>query len=109
MPVNVVVVALLLKEMFGSTDEELLEQMLFNVRYQVALHTTSDIEQSVSDRTLNRFRERLYNYETKTGIYLMKQEMEALVGKFVKLLKINPQIRRIDSHCFVELQKDGKT
>jgi len=96
-PVNVVVSALLLKEMFGSTDEELLEQILFDVRYQVALHTTSDTEQPFSDRTLSRFRERLYNYEVETGIDLMKQEMETLAGKFVKLLKINPQMKRMDS------------
>ena len=96
-PVNVVVGALLLKEMFGSTDNELLEQILFDVRYQVALHTTSGEEQPFSDRTLSRFRERLYNYEVETGIDLMKQEMETLAGKFVRLLKINPQMKRMDS------------
>jgi hypothetical protein len=71
-PVNVVVGALLLKEMFGSTDDELLEEILFDVRYQVALHTTSDTEQPVSDRTLSRFSERLYSYEAETGIDLIK-------------------------------------
>ena len=96
-PVNVVVGALLLKEMFGSTDDELLEQILFDVRYQVALNTTSDTEQPVSDRTLSRFRERLYNYEVETGIDIMKQEVESLAGKFVKMLKINPQMKRMDS------------
>ena len=96
-PVNVVVGALLLKEMFGSTDNELLEQILFDVRYQVALHTTSGEEQPFSDRTLSRFRERLYNYEVETGIDLMKREMETLAGKFVRLLKINPQMKRKDS------------
>jgi hypothetical protein len=83
--------------MFGSTDEELMEQILFDVRYQVALHTTSDEEQPFSDRTLSRFRKRLYNYEVETGIDLMKQEMTTLAGKFVKLLKINPQMKRMDS------------
>lgn len=96
-PVNVIVGALLLKEMFGSTDDELLEQILFDVRYQVALNTTSDREQPVSDRTLSRFRERLYNYEVETGIDLLKQEVESLAGEFVKMLKINPQMKRMDS------------
>src|SRR5659263_232304 len=96
-PVNVVVGALLLKEMFGSTDDELLEQILFDVRYQVALNTISDTEQPVSDRTLSRFRERLYNYEVETGIDIMKQEVESHAGKFVKILKINPQMKRMDS------------
>src|SRR5664280_898117 len=62
-PVNVNIGLLLLKEMFGSTDEELMETVLFDVRYQYALHTTSFAEQPVSDRTLSRFRERLYIYE----------------------------------------------
>lgn len=96
-PVNVVIGALLLKEMFGSTDEELMQEILFDTRYQVALHTTSCVEQPFSDRTLSRFRERLFRYETETGIDLIKQEMEALAGKFVKLLKINPQMKRMDS------------
>jgi hypothetical protein len=96
-PVNVIIGVLLLKEMFGSTDDELLEETLFDMRYQVALHTTSDIEQPISDRTLSRFRERLYNYEVETGIDLMKQEMEGLAGGFVKLLKISPNMKRMDS------------
>jgi len=96
-PVNVIVGALLLKEMFGDTDDELLESILFDVRYQVALHTTSNIEQPFSDRTLSRFRERLYNYEIETGVDLIKLEVESLAGKFVKLLKINPQMKRMDS------------
>ena len=56
-PVNVNIGLLLLKEMFGSTDEELMETVLFDVRYQYALHTTSFPEQPVSDRTLSRFRD----------------------------------------------------
>ena len=39
-PVNVIIGLLLLKEIFGSTDEELMETVLFDVRYQYALHTT---------------------------------------------------------------------
>ena len=58
-PVNVTIGLLLLKEIFGSTDEELMETVLFDVRYQYALHTTSFAEQPVSDRTLSRFRERV--------------------------------------------------
>jgi len=56
-PVNVTIGLLLLKEIFGSTDEELMETVLFDVRYQYALHTTSFPEQPVSDRTLSRFRD----------------------------------------------------
>lgn len=96
-PVNVIIGLLLLKEMFGSTDEDLMEQLLFDVRYQYALHTTSCKEQPISDRTLSRFRERLYEYEQETGIDLMKEEMEALAQDFVSLLQINPRLKRMDS------------
>ena len=52
--------ALILKELFRLTDEELMERMLFDILFQHALGTTSFEEQPISDRTLSRFRERLY-------------------------------------------------
>lgn len=96
-PVNVVVSALLLKEMCGLTDDELLASILFDTRFQYALHTTSFKEQPISDRTLSRFREKLYRYELETGIDLIKEEMENLAKYLVKFLKINPSIKRMDS------------
>lgn len=96
-PVNVVVSALLLKEMCRLTDDELLASILFDTRFQYALHTTSFKEQPFSDRTLSRFREKLYRYELETGIDLIKEEMENLATYFVKFLKINPSIKRMDS------------
>ncbi len=61
-PVNVVIGSLMIKEMFGLTDEELLEAIIFDVRYQYALHTTSFTEQPISDRTFSRFREKVLKY-----------------------------------------------
>lgn len=40
-PVNVIIGSLILKEMLGDTDDELVESLMFDVRYQYALHTTS--------------------------------------------------------------------
>ena len=40
------------------TDDEIVEAMAFDIRYQYALHTTSFEEQPISDRTLSRFRAR---------------------------------------------------
>ena len=96
-PVNVIIGLLLLKEMFTNTDEECMQELLFDIRYQYALHTTSYEEQPISDRTISRFRERLYWYEKETGIDLMKEEMEALANEFVKFMKINPVMKRMDS------------
>lgn len=40
-PVNVIVGALILKEALNVTDDEIVEAMAFDIRYQYALHTTS--------------------------------------------------------------------
>lgn len=50
-PVNVIIGSMILKEMLGDTDDELVESLVFDVRYQYALHTTSYEEQPLSDRT----------------------------------------------------------
>lgn len=69
-PVNVQVGALIIKEFTGLSDEEMLESLMFDIRFQYALHTTSFLEQPMSDRTLGRFRERCSTYEKETGIDL---------------------------------------
>jgi hypothetical protein len=38
---------------------------MLGLHLQYALHTTSFVEQPVSDKTLSRFRKRCYDYETK--------------------------------------------
>jgi len=96
-PVNVVVGSLLLKEMVGLDDEELVEAVLFDMRFQHALHLTSCDEIPYSDRTPSRFRERLYKHELETGEDLLKEEVERLGEEFVKLLKIHSNVRRMDS------------
>ncbi|MDD2391304.1 MAG: transposase [Desulfobacterales bacterium] len=96
-PVNAVVGSLILKEMFGLTDDELLASILCDVRFQYALHTTSFEEQPFSDRTFSRFRARLYQHLLETGVDLLQEEMEAMAEIFVQYLQINPSIKRMDS------------
>ena len=48
-----------------------MESLLFDIRFQYALHTISFKEQPVSDRTFSRFRRRCLTYETETGIDLI--------------------------------------
>ena len=96
-PVNVVVGSLLLKDVVGINDEELVESVTFDVRFQHALHLTSCDEIPYSDRTPSRFRERLYRYELETGIDLLKEEIERLGREFVQLLKITSNVSRMDS------------
>ena len=96
-PVNVIIGALILKELFRLTDEELMERMLFDILFQHALGTTSFEEQPISDRTLSRFRERLYNYELTSGRDLLAEEMESLAEIFISFTGSSKSIRRMDS------------
>lgn len=96
-PVNVTIAALILKELFRLTDEELMERMLFDVLFQHALGTTSFEEQPISDRTLSRFRERLYNYELTSGRDLLAEEMKSLSERFIRFTGSSKSIRRMDS------------
>jgi len=96
-PVNAIIGALILKEMFDLTDDELLETIIFDVRYQYALHTTSFEEQPFSDRTFSRFRGRLYSHLMETGVDLLQEEIEALAENFRIFLNINTTMKRMDS------------
>lgn len=48
-PVNVCIGALIIKEIFGISDDEIVENLMLDPRYQYALHTTSCEEQPLSD------------------------------------------------------------
>lgn len=96
-PVNVIVGALILKEMTGQSDEEILSSLLFDVRYQYALHTTSFDEQPMSDRTLGRFRARCLEYEEQNHIDLIHDAVTSLSDKMARAMKIDPSLKRMDS------------
>lgn len=96
-PVNVQIGALILKEMTGQSDEALLESMLFDVRFQYALHTTSCLEQPMSDRTLGRFRERCMKYEKETGIDLLHHTITALAQEMAEMVNLDLSLKRMDS------------
>ena len=103
-PVNVIIGALMIKELLGLTDEELFESILFDVRIQYALHTINAPEQPFSDRTLSRFRERLANYEMATGVDLLKDEVVKLSAEIADCMNIKGDLKRMDSlmiaaHC----------
>lgn len=96
-PVNVIVGALMLKESNNLADEELLESICCDVRFQYALHTTHFSEQPVSDRTFSRFRARLYNYEKETGRNILAEEMNQLAETYAKYMNLNSNVKRMDS------------
>ena len=96
-PVNVIVGALILKEALGDTDDELVEALMFDIRYQYALHTTSFEEQPLSDKTLSRFRKRCYDYENLHNVDLYHDCVNDLSDKIAKIMKLNGRVRRMDS------------
>ena len=96
-PVNVIVGALILKELNGLTDDELLEECECDFRYQYALHTTSYENQPLSDRTFSRFRERNAAYELVTGRDLIHDCIVSLAENIRKYMDIAPIIKRMDS------------
>ena len=96
-PVNVLVGALILKEFLGQSDDEIRESLIFDLRYQVALHTTSFQEQPLSDRSLGRFRARNTAYEEETGIDLIHNCVIFLSKEIAEIMKINSSLRRMDS------------
>jgi hypothetical protein len=96
-PVNIIVGALILKEALGDTDDELVQSLMFDIRYQYALHTTSFDEQPLSDRTLSRFRARCLAYETETGIDLIHACVVGLAREISEFMGITSEKQRMDS------------
>ena len=96
-PVNVIIGALIIKELFDYSDDEIVENLMLDLHLQYALHTTSYEEQPISDKTLSRFRKRCYDYETLHGVDLYRNCVKDLGGKIAKIMKLNGHIRRMDS------------
>ena len=88
---------MVLEELMGLTDEEFMDSLLFDIRFQYALHTISFKEQPVSDRTFSRFRRRCLTYETETGIDLIHDTVKELSGEMAALMKLNDRMKRMDS------------
>lgn len=96
-PVNVIIGALIIKELFDYSDDEIVENLMLDLHLQYALLTTSFEEQPLSDKTLSRFRKRCYDYETLHGIDLYHDCVKDLSSKIAKLMNLNGRIRRMDS------------
>lgn len=96
-PVNVQIGALLIKELTNLSDDELLESLMFDIRFQYALHTTSFAEQPLSDRTLSRFRARCAAYETEHGVDLLHETIASLSSEMAELMRIDSSMKRMDS------------
>lgn len=96
-PVNVIVGALVIKELFDYTDDELVEALMLDLRLQYALHTTSFGEQPLSDKTLSRFRRRCLEHEQATGEDLFRDCVRGLAAAIAGVMGVDGRVRRMDS------------
>jgi hypothetical protein len=96
-PVNVLVGALIIKELFDYSDDEMVENLMLDLHLQYALHTTSFEEQPLSDKSLSRFRKRCYDYEKLHNVDLYHDCVTDLSANIAKLMSISGRIRRMDS------------
>lgn len=96
-PVNLLISLLVLKELHGLTDEQLIASLFFDYRFQYALGI-SDIEsEGICINTLTNFRLRLLQHEAKQGEDLFEQEMKALSEKLAALVGLDKSLARMDS------------
>lgn len=96
-PVNILISLLLIKELHGMTDEQLIASLYFDYRFQYALGI-SDIEsEGICINTLTNFRMRLLQYEAKHQEDLFEQEVKDLSDKLAELVGLNKSMARMDS------------
>src|SRR6056297_400330 len=105
-PVNVIIGALILKEIFQLSDAELLGSIYFDDRFQYALHLTSEDKPPVSINTFSNFRNRVYKYENETDKDLIKEEVENLSELIAQTLKIDNEKVRVDSFMVASFCKN---
>ena len=96
-PVNIMVGLLILKELTGLTDDELMQSLIFDLRFQFALCTTSFDKQPISRNMFTIFRNLLISYELETGIDLYKEEVIRLSKEIDGCCNSDTTLKRMDS------------
>lgn len=96
-PVNVWVGLEIIKALFDYTDEELVQQWHFNLLTAYALGQEGLGELTLSIRTIYYNRERLLEYESKTGCNLLEREFQFLTDDAMKEFGVDTKIQRIDT------------
>lgn len=96
-PVNILVSTLIFKELKGISYDELMESVMFDLRYKKALGLLSIDEVPFSRATLFNFQNRLLEYEHQTRINLIEQVFDNLTAGQIKQLSLKADIQRTDS------------
>ena len=87
-PVNIWVGLEIIKGMFDYTDQELLEQFHFNLLTARAVGQDNLGEVTFCERTLYYNRERLLEYEARTGRNLLEEEFKAITDEALAKLSL---------------------
>ena len=92
-PVNVLAGAILLQEIRGMSNEDLVEAAMFDLRLRTALHITNAVGQPISLRTIQRFHTRLRRYRESSGEDLLgicfdriRDRLEPFLQKYAKYM-----------------------
>jgi hypothetical protein len=96
-PVNVWVGLEIIKGLFDYTDEELIEQFHFNLLTAYAVGQEGLGELTLCPRTIYYNRERLLEYEGKTGRNLIEEEFKGITDDAFKRLGVDTSVQRMDS------------
>lgn len=96
-PVNILVSLLILKELHGLTDEQLISSLYFDYRYQYALGIEDFKKEKICINTLTNFRQRLVEYEVKTEKDLLKEEVDELSSRLADCISLDKSMARMDS------------
>jgi hypothetical protein len=96
-PINVLVGLEILKSGFGWSDEELYEQVCFNlqVRHALGLHDLTG--EVFALRTLYNFRRRVREHAQETGINLMQKVFEQITDAQLEAVALVTAWQRMDS------------
>lgn len=100
-PVNELVSLFIMKELFQWTDEETRDAYFFDLRVNNAIGKEDIGQDSLAERTLRYFRQRLDVYEEETGVDLMNEVFKDIRDDLMEVFKINGNLQRIDS-TFIE-------
>jgi hypothetical protein len=96
-PVNVLVSAIILKEIKSWSYNELIDSVAFDLRTKVALGLSDIGEKPFSRATLFNFQNRIHAYERQTGINLIEVVFNNLTTDQIKKLEVKTNIQRSDS------------
>lgn len=103
-PVNVIIGALIIKELFDYSDDEIVENLILDLHFQYALHTTSFAEQPISDKTLSRFLSRMELICTcisRLVVYITKNHPEKIPAQLERYADPNDY-----NHLFYHQRND---